>query len=89
MHNVVIHQKTHTHIVKIILVLICIRKIASEVKNNTSVSECCDEVSLLACSVAAACYFFSFIANQYLIAIPTCQFLSNQSVSQIQINPLY
>jgi hypothetical protein len=89
MHNVVIHQKkTHTHIVKIILVLICIRKIASEVKNNASVSECCDEVSLLACSVAAACYF-SFIANQYLIAIPTCPFLSNQSVSQIQINPLY
>ena len=32
-------------------------------KNNASVSECCDEVSLLACSVAAACYLVSLQIN--------------------------
>ncbi len=53
--------------------------------NNASVSECCDEVSLLACSVAAA-YYVSFIVNQYLIAIPTSHFLSiNNAVKFIHL----
>ena len=82
-------KKSHTYSNRTYLFSIsCFIKNTSEVKSNASISECCDEVSLLACSVAAACYF-SFIANQYLIANSICQFFSNQSVSQIQINSLY
>ena len=68
----------------------CFIKNTSEVKNNTSVSECCDEVSLLACSVAAACYLVSLQINILLqfqhvsffhqsnLFKCCCQFLSNQ-----------
>ena len=83
-------KNSHTYSNRTYLFSICcFIKNTSEVKNNTSVSECCDEVSLLACSVAAACYF-SFIANQYLIAIQhVSSYQISQSVSQTQINSLY
>ena len=54
-------------------------------KNNTSVSECCDEVSLLACSVAAACYLVSLQINILLQFQHVSSFQINQLVSQIQI----
>ena len=49
-------------------------------KNNTSVSECCDEVSLLACSVAAACYLVSLQINILLQFQHVSSFQINQSV---------
>ena len=57
-------KKSHTYSKRTYLFSICcFIKNISEVKSNTSVSECCDEVSLLACSVAAACYLVSIAVS--------------------------
>ena len=53
-------KKSHTYSNRTYLFSICcFIKNTSEVKSNASISECCDEVSLLACSVAAAYYLVS------------------------------
>ena len=71
-------KKSHTYSNRTYLFSIsCFIKNTSEVKNNTSVSECCDEMSLLACSVAAACYLVSIAISLWPVINYRCQFQSN------------
>ena len=74
-------KKSHTYSNRTYLFSICcFIKNTSEVKSNMSVSECCDEVSLLACSVAAACYLVSLQINILLQFQHVSSFQINQSV---------
>ena len=80
-------KKSHTYSNRTYWFFICcFIKNTSEVKNNTSVSECCDEVSLLACSVAAACYLVSLQIN---ILMQFNMSVSFKSISQSSSNQFF